>query len=127
MEDPHWRSEAQLKDIRSFKTAACKMLDRQDRLVSPCLCLETETGSAAWVGALTDQLFVLARCATILHWRGSTCGSRHSSLSSSQSMSPLVTAWPFLREHCSCPLSVPSMNGSQLVMVLLCRLWGPRA
>lgn len=33
MEDPNWRSESQLKDIRSFKVAACRMLEREDRLV----------------------------------------------------------------------------------------------
>lgn len=35
MEDPSWRSEAQLKHIRSFKVAASKMVEREDHLVRP--------------------------------------------------------------------------------------------
>lgn len=33
MESPHWRSEAQLKDMRAFRMAALKMLDCPNRLV----------------------------------------------------------------------------------------------
>ena len=33
-EDPNWRSEMELKEVRAFKTAALKMQDRKDRLVT---------------------------------------------------------------------------------------------
>ena len=34
MEDPNWRSEAQLADMRAFKAAALDMQNREDRFVS---------------------------------------------------------------------------------------------
>lgn len=42
MEDPNWRSESQLVDIRSFKAAALEMQSREDRLVSSHLAFDLE-------------------------------------------------------------------------------------
>lgn len=37
MEDPHWRSELQLKDMRSFRIAALKMQANPERMVRACI------------------------------------------------------------------------------------------
>lgn len=54
MEDPNWRSEAQLQDIRSFKAAALKMADRSDRLVMTPLQSWHLLG---WLGISTCVLY----------------------------------------------------------------------
>ena len=35
LEDPNHRNETEVKNIRAFKDAACRMAAREDRLVQP--------------------------------------------------------------------------------------------
>ena len=61
MEDPNWRSESQLADMRAFKAAALDMQSREDRFVSLPQQHEKQSSSSLLLPILPFLVIFLKR------------------------------------------------------------------